>query len=205
MGDHGGVSTPTSAPVQAVNPPPARRGMGGTAKSMVISMIVLLGGCLVLVALVPRVKSVQQATANATAIAREVGSAQKWNVAVANGLPKGWTATNVNLIPGSSPQTWLAGYAAPGDHYAAIKQTRGGDRRWVAQQTGASAQVGTVTIDGTVWAKFRRNDGGARSLVRSAPLGGLSTVVIGTGPWAQVQLFARAVQPLKGSPAGATS
>lgn len=170
--------------------------MSGTAKSMVISMVVLLGGCLALVALVPRVKSVQPASANAVSIARSVGAQQKWNVALAQQLPKGWTATNVTLISGSVPRTWQAGYTAPGDHYAAVKQTQDGDKSWVARQTGPSATVGTVSIEGVSWTKYRRSDGGALSLVRSAPLAGLTTVVVGTGAWPQVELFARAVRPL---------
>lgn len=171
--------------------------MSGTAKSMVISMVVLLGGCLVLYALVPRVKSVQPASANAVSIARSGGAQQKWNVALAQSLPKGWTATNVTLIAGSLPRTWQAGYTAPDDRYATIKQTRNGDKRWVAQQTGPSTKVGTVSIGGVDWTKYKRSDGGALSLVRSAPLSGLTTVVVGTGAWPQVELFARAVRPLK--------
>lgn len=159
-------------------------------------MVVLLGGCLVLYALVPRVKSVQPATANAVSIARSVGAAQKWNVALAPALPKGWTATNVTLITGSLPRTWQAGYTAPGDHYAAIKQTRAGNKNWVARQIGPSASVGSVSIGGVAWTKFKRSDGGALSLVRSAPLAGLTTVVVGTGDWPQVEFFARAVRPL---------
>lgn len=196
MGDHWGVSTTPTAPAQAAAQPPARRGMSGTAKSMVISMVVLLGGCLMLFALVPRVNSVQPASANAVSIARSVGAQQKWNVALAPALPKDWTATNVTLIPGSLPRTWQAGYTAPGDHYAAVKQTRNGDKGWVAQQTGRSTTVGTALIGGVNWTKYKRSDGGALSLVRSTPLAGLTTVVVGTGDWAQVELFARAVRPL---------
>lgn len=170
--------------------------MSGTAKSMVISMVILLGGCLVLFALVPRVKSVQPASANAVSVARSVGAQQKWNVALAQALPEGWTATNVTLISGSTPQTWQAGYTAPDDQYAAVKQTRAGDNSWVAQQTGPSISVGTVSIEGVDWTKYKRSDGGALSLVRSVPLAGLTTVVVGTGSWPQVELFARALRPL---------
>lgn len=170
--------------------------MSGTAKSMVISMVVLLGGCLALYALVPRVESVQPPTANAVSIARSVGAQQKWNVALPQTLPQGWTATNVTLIGTTAPRTWQAGYTAPDDHYAAVKQTRDGDKRWVAQQTGPSTSDGSVLINGANWTKYKRSDGGALSLVRSAPLDGLTTVVVGTGDWPQVELFARAVRPL---------
>ncbi|NYJ75645.1 DUF4245 family protein [Allobranchiibius huperziae] len=199
------MSTPPSAQAQAGAPAPARRGMSGTAKNMVISMIVLIAGCLVLIALVPRVGSVQQPVANVAAIAREVGADQKWDVAVADGLPKGWTATNVTLMTDDPPDTWQAGYTTPGTHYAAVVQTSSDDPSWVTRQTGAAKKVGTVSLGGATWTRYDRNDGEQRALVRSTPLGGLHTAVIGTAPWSQLTLFAKALRPLSHSTLHPTS
>lgn len=179
--------------------------MSGTAKNMVISMLVLLVGCLVLIALVPRVSSVQQPVANVAAVAREVGADQKWDVAVADGLPKGWTPTNVTLMTDNPPDTWQAGYTTPGTHYAAVVQTSGGDAAWVSRQTGAAKRVGTVSLGGAMWTRYERNDGEQRSLVRSGPLAGLSTAVIGTAPWSQLNRFAAALRPLSHSTLHPTS
>ena len=173
--------------------------MSGSAKSMVISMLVLLAGCLVLVALVPRVSSVQQPVANVAAVAREVGDAQKWDVAVADGLPQGWTPTNVTLMTDAPPDTWQAGYTTPGTHYAAVVQTSGGDGAWVSRQTGVATRLGTVSLGGATWVRYLRKDGEQRALVRSVPLGGLTTAVIGTAPWSQINQFAAALKPLSQS------
>ncbi|MBO1756369.1 DUF4245 domain-containing protein [Allobranchiibius sp. CTAmp26] len=199
------MSTPPSAQAQAGAPAPARRGMSGTAKNMVISMIVLVAGCLVLIALVPRVGSVQQPVANVAAIAREVGDEQKWDVAVADGLPTGWTATNVTLMTDNPPDTWQAGYTTPGTHYAAVVQTSAGDAAWVTRQTGAAKRVGTISLGGATWIRYERNDGEQQALVRTVPLGGLTTAVIGTAPWSQLNQFAAALRPLSHSTLHPTS
>lgn len=173
--------------------------MSGTVKSMVISMVVLLAGCLVLYALVPRVQAVRSATVNVSSVARSVSAQQKWDVAVADGLPDGWTATNVTLRTDLSPHTWQAGYTGPDDSYAAVLQTRGGDARWVAQRTGRATRLDTISIGGVSWTRYERVDGNQRTLVRSAPLAGLATVVVGTGQWTQVEQFARTLKAFSNS------
>lgn len=172
--------------------------MSGTAKSIITSMLVLVAGCLVLFALTPRVDSVRPTTANVAAIARDVSKTQKWDVAVADGLPKGWTATNVTLIPGK-PNTWQAGYTSPDVKYAAVVQTAGTSEAWTKRQIGDAKQVGTASIGGQTWTRWERGDGDQRSLVRPAPLGGLRTVVIGTVPFEELERFAATLRPLSTS------
>lgn len=202
MGDDRGVSSPPSTKPEA--PAPARRGMSGSAKSIITSMLVLLAGCLVLVALVPRVSSVRPTTANVASIARAVSLGQKWDVAVADKLPDGWTATNVTLIPGK-PDTWQAGYTSPDTKYAAVLQTAGTSQAWTQQQISTSRQVGTVSIGGVTWTRWERTDGNQRSLVRPSELAGLSTVVIGTVSFNELDRFAAALQPLSTSSLGKKS
>lgn len=198
MRDHRHVTSQPSATSEAPAPAPARRGMSGTAKSIITSMVVLVAGCLVLFALTPRVDNVRPTTANVASIARDVSNTQKWDVAVADQLPQGWTATNVTLISGK-PNTWQAGYTSPDNKYAAVVQTAGTSEAWTEQQIGASKQVGTSSIAGQTWTRWERSDGEQRSLVRPGPLGGLSTVVIGTAPFAELDAFAAALRPLSTS------
>ncbi len=161
-----------------------------------ISMVVVVAACLVWVALFPRTKKVQQPVADAAGIAREVGSSQRWDVAIADGLPRGWSPINVRLLSDVRPATWQAGYDAPEDRYVAVRQTPGGGAAWVRAQTGSAKRTGTVTIGGTSWTAYVRDDGDQRALVRSTPLGRLATVVIGTGPQSQLERFAAALRPL---------
>lgn len=161
-------------------------------------MLVLIAGCLVLFALTPRVDSVRPATANVAAIARDVSTSQKWDVAVADGLPTGWTATNVTLIPGK-PNTWQAGYTSPDVKYAAVVQTSGRNEAWTRRQIGAAQKAGTASIGGQTWTRWERSDGDQHSLVRPGQLGGLSTVVIGTVPFDELERFAATLRPLSAS------
>lgn len=197
------TATPPSAP-QGGQP---RRGMG-SVRNMVISAVVVSLGCIAWWAFVPRSDKVTPPTVDVAGIAREIGLSQKWDPAVADGLPSGWSPVNVRLVSLSSqPKTWQAGYDAPNDGYAAVVQTKvSGDNRtsWIKAQTGSGSAKGNVTIGGVTWAKVERSDGNQRSLVRQSALSGLATVVIGTGSWSQVQQFASALKPLSKSQLSST-
>jgi hypothetical protein len=167
---------------------------------MVISMVIVMLAVLAWWAFVPRSdQGTQQPVADIAGIAREVGISEHWDPAVADGLPKGWQPVNVTLVTASQPNTWQAGYDAPGGKYARVLQTKNGSTAWVQQQTSAASSSGSVVLNGVRWTKMERPSGGERSLVRSQPLGGLSTVVTGTGDWAQLQEFAASLKPLSKS------
>ncbi len=167
---------------------------------MIISMVLVMLAVLIWWAWVPRASNTTQPTADVAGIAREIGLSKHWDPAVAVGLPKGWQAVNVRLVSvDNQPDTWQAGYDAPGGSYARVVQTDNGATSWVQAQTGDSKAAGSVTVDGVRWSKLQRTDGGERSLVRSQDLGGLSTVVTGTGSWDQLQAFATTLKPLSKS------
>lgn len=199
----GGPSAAPQSPVDGRAPvgrsAPSRRGLG-SARSMIISMVLVMLAVLVWWAWVPRASNTTQPTEDVAGIAREVGLSKHWDPAVAVGLPNGWQAVNVRLVSvGEQPDTWQAGYDAPGGSYARIVQTKDGAAAWVQAQTGVSKPDGFVTVHGVRWSKLQRTDGGERSLVRSADLGGLTTIVTGTGSWDQLQSFAKSLQPLSKS------
>lgn len=167
---------------------------------MIISMVLVMLAVLVWWAWVPRASNTTQPTADVAGIAREVGLSKHWDPAVAVGLPKGWQAVNVRLVSvDKQPDTWQAGYDAPGGSYARVVQTENGAATWVQEQTGESTPAGSVTVHGVRWSKLQRSDGGERSLVRSKDLAGLTTIVTGTGGWDQLQAFATSLKPLSTS------
>ncbi|TWP37424.1 DUF4245 domain-containing protein [Leekyejoonella antrihumi] len=193
-----GAAAPTEA--EQAPTPPTRRGMSGTVKSMIISMIVVLGACLIWIAMVPRVSSVSTPVTDLPGLVRETVRSQHWDVAVADGLPSGWEPTNVLLLtPAGRPVTWQAGYQGPNNAYAAVLQTRNGDAAWRSDQTSNGSRAGTVTIAGVTWTKYQQSSNSQLSLVRSTPVGGLSTVVTGTTDWAQLKMFAAALVPFSQS------
>jgi len=167
---------------------------------MIISMVIVVLAVIGWWAFVPRSDQPAAPVADIAGIAREVGLAQHWDPAVADGLPKGWQPVNVRLVTAEHlPATWQAGYDVSGGKYIRVLQTANTSSEWVKTQTGAGAAKGAVTIDGVRWAKTERSDGGERSLVRSEPLAGLATVVDGTGNWSQLTRFAKALKPLSKS------
>ncbi len=172
----------------------------GSARSMIISMVLVVLAVLAWWAWVPRADQTQHTVVDVAGIAREVGLSKHWDPAIAAGLPKSWQPVNVSLVStDNQPDTWQAGYDAPGGSYARVVQTENGSPDWVRAQTDKSEAAGTVTLDGVQWKKLSRPDGGERALVRSKDLAGLSTVVSGTGDWSQLQKFAASLRPLSKS------
>ncbi|YAL83964.1 DUF4245 domain-containing protein [Dermacoccaceae bacterium W4C1] len=176
-------------------PPARRRGMGGTARNMILSMIVVIVGAFVWLALVPRTSTVpQREVGDPNGIAREVAISTKWDVALPQKLPQGWSPVNVQLVQFSNePQSWHAGYKAPSGDFAALDQTPESTPPWLRGRTAQGTRDGQVSIAGVTWDKYVAGD--RRALVRSSELGGLATIVSGEASWQELQTFAAALQP----------
>lgn len=170
---------------------------------MVISMVVVVLGALVWVAIVPRINQAPtQSVPNPAGIAREVGGAQKWDVALPQGL-SGWTPVNVRLLRiTDQPPMWHAGYKAPSGQFAALDQVPRSTPDWISGRTGTSTTSGTVTLAGQRWDRYEEK--GRRSLVRAEPLAGLATVVSGDVEWDELQRFAAALRPTRAASASST-
>lgn len=169
--------------------------MQGNAKSMVLSMIACIAGCLVLLALIPRQGATKLPTVPAQEIAREVSATKKWDVAVAKGLGSPWRAVNVAMVPANDKyaERWRAGYQGSGEDYLSIQQRKGGGPGWIKQMAGGS-DAGTVDVGGVTWRKVSM-DRDQKGLVRTQPLSGLDTIITGKGSWDQLQQIAAAVTP----------
>lgn len=197
-----GVTTPAEshespAKPNIPTPPPKRRGMKGNAKSMVLSMIACIAGCLVILALIPRQGPTPRETVDAKGVASQVKTTQKWDVALADGIGQPWRPVNVTLIPGdkSRPARWLAGYQGKGEDYLSIQQTANGGDKWV-NTVAAGAREGTMNVNGVTWTKISLEKTDGKAIARQGKLGGLDTVIIGQGTWEQLAQFAKAAKPL---------
>lgn len=179
-------------------PPPApkRRGMQGNAKSMVLSMIACIAGCLVLLAFIPRQGPTKLSTVAADDVAHQVASTKKWDVAIAQGLGSPWRPVHAAMIPGDKehPERWRVGYQGSGDDYLAVQQRKDGGADWIRQMASGS-DAGSSRIGGVTWRKIDMS-GDQKALVRTQPLGGLDTVVVGKGTWNQVEQVASATKPI---------
>lgn len=183
---------------QAPAPPAAARprGMRGSARSMVISMLVVLAAVAVWVALVPRVSSTAQPVQDPAGVAREVNRQQRWTVALPVGLGERWVPTNVRLVRITDlPPSWQAGYRTPSGEYALVRQTARGDAAWVREQTARGRAQGQVALRNGTWTRYVGGDSGQQALVRTQPLGGLTTVVIGKADFPELEALAAALAP----------
>jgi Protein of unknown function (DUF4245) len=179
--------------------PPARRGMG-TLRSMVISMVVIIAAGLVWLAMVPRVREISQPAVDVASMAKQVRQQTSWAISQPQ-LPAGWKATNVRLsAAGDGLRTWHAGYLSPEGNYLSIDQTPHATDAWVAAQTSNGRAEGTMPAGGATWEKLSSRDTVQRSLVsRTAGATGLTTVLSGTAPFAQLGQFAGALRPVPAS------
>lgn len=176
--------------------PPKRRGMQGNAKSMVLSMIACIAGCLVLLALIPRQGATKLATVDAAGVAGQVSQSKKWDVAVADGLGSPWRPVHAAMIPGDkeNPERWRAGYQGAGEHYLSIQQRKDGGAAWFAK-VAKGTNSGELKAGGATWRKVEM-DGDQKALVRTTPLAGLDTVVTGKGTWNQLEQVAKSAKPI---------
>lgn len=83
------------------------------------------------------------------------------------------------------------GYVSPSDEYAQMSVSRSSTERYLREQTSGGAPTGTRDIGGVVWQEWESDD--RRSLVLTD--GDVTTLVSGTGDWAEIETLAAALQP----------
>jgi len=170
----------------------------GNLRSMVISMLVVLGFVVVWVAMVPRPNAITQPPVDVTSVAQQVKAETKWPILQPQGLPDGWRATSVRFVRSTDGlMTWHAGYQSPKGDYIALEQTQGATRGWVEAQTNRGAEEGTQAVAGQEWTRIDRKDKVQFSLVRrGAGPKDLTTIVTGTGPYDELATFASSLRPV---------
>jgi hypothetical protein len=118
--------------------------------------------------------------------------AAPYPVAAPEGLPKTWRATSVTY-DGGSPDgaAWHLGFLNPENEYVAVEQSNGKPSKFIAnvshraEKTGETQQVGEVRWDRYEGPKYD-------ALVREER--GVTTVVTGTAPYAQLAEMAAALE-----------
>ena len=195
------TSAPDTVPAPQVQLPAAPRRMGNL-RSMVISMVVVLASVLAWVAMLPRVREVNQPAVDVTSVVRQVRLETSWAISQPQ-LPAGWKATNVRFVAaGDGPRSWHAGYLSPDGNYVSIDQTdaTGATDDWLSARTSDGQADGTLAAAGTTWHKLTSRATVQRSLVsRGSGARGLTTVLSGTAPYAQLAQFAEALEPVPAS------
>jgi hypothetical protein len=124
----------------------------------------------------------------------ELGQARRdapYAVAAPVGLGKDWRATSVTY-DATDPKAvaWHLGFVDPQEEYAAVEQSNAEAAAFVEAKTYGAKRSGSRTVDGVTWAKYEGPKYDA--LVREAS--GVTTVVTGTAPFAQLAELAAALE-----------
>lgn len=171
----------------------------GSVANMARSLLVVLALMALLIAIVPRVSTVSGPPVDVHARAVDVQRETGWPIDEPVGLPQGWKATSVRYVRSTDGlMTWHAGYTSPAARYVAVEQTKDATDEWVAAQTNRAATDGSLRAGGRTWVKYNRDQKVQRSLL-SRPKGAvqLTTLVTGTGTYAELAELASKLQPVK--------
>jgi hypothetical protein len=194
---------PTPAELAAQQGVPARGASHyakGSAANMARSMAVIVAIALGLFFIAGRPNSTTPQSLDVPGTAQFRAQQAGQPFAYPTGLPDGWAATNVRYVRSKGDvMVWNAGYTTPDGQYVSVQQALDPGQGWVDTQTNNGARVGTLTTeDGRVWAKRDREGKVQRSLV-DVPKDStkLTTLVTGTGSWAQLEQFADRLTPAK--------
>lgn len=118
--------------------------------------------------------------------------AASYPVAAPEGLPQSWKATSVRFR-GDDFDAWHLGFRAPDGEYVAVEQSTGKRSAFIDEASqGAEETKVTQEIGGRTWIRY--TGGRYDALVLKDTTGGATTVVAGTGSFAQLEEMAGALE-----------
>ncbi|WP_406006988.1 DUF4245 domain-containing protein [Streptomyces sp. NBC_00637] len=163
-----------------------------TARDMILSLGVIMIAAWVIYLFVPHddrapdVKRVDYRVELLTA-----RRAASYPVAAPEGLPDTWKATSVRF-QGDEYDAWHLGFHAPDGEYVTIEQSTQKRSDFVREASqGSKATKVTEQIDGRTWTRY---SGGRYDALVLQDTTGSTTVVAGTGSFAQLSTMAGALK-----------
>jgi len=160
-----------------------------TVRDMVISMLVVSGAVVLLVAPWNRSTPDPVRVVDPTSVVQGARAAESWPVLAPQGLPSTWRCTNARISTAADGQDVVhLGYLTPSTTSAAIDQSATKQLTFVREITLDGQPSGTAQIDGATWQKLETSDGKRRAYVREAD--GATYVVSGGASWADLTTFA---------------
>jgi hypothetical protein len=174
----------------------------GTLPNMLRSMLVIGLFVLALVAIVPRITSVQRPTVDAAAKAGQVAAQTAWPVQLPKGLGDGWVPTVATYAPGTEGvPTFTTVWTTPSGKDIALKQAVRVTDGWVRRSVGDGTPAGTVQVSGRSLERFVAQDAGQVAyLVRGTGAKGLTLVASGTASDDELKAFVAALAPVPPAP-----
>jgi hypothetical protein len=174
----------------------------GTLPNMLRSMLVIGLFVLALVAIVPRITSVQRPAVDAAAKAGQVAARTAWPVQLPRGLGEGWVPTVATYAPGTEGvPTFTTVWTTPSGKDIALKQAVGATDGWVRRSVNDGMASGAVQVSGRGFERFTAQDlGQVAYVVRGSGAKGLSLVAGGTAPEDELKAFVAALATVSPAP-----
>ena len=174
----------------------------GTLPNMLRSMLVIGLFVLALVAIVPRITSVQRPAVDAAAKAGQVAAQTSWPIQLPKGLGEGWVPTVATYAPGTEGvPTFTTVWTTPGGKDIALKQAVGVTDGWVRRSVNDGAASGTVQVSGRALERFVAQDAGQVAyLSRGSGAKALTLVASGTASDDELKAFVAALAPVAPTP-----
>ena len=181
---------------------PPKHGAGGW-RSLVISMLVILGGVLLWQALTPNVSRVERQAVDVSASARAVHDDTTWPILVADLGPQ-WKPTSVRFDDRAGLRTWEVGYTRTDDETVFVSVAQTGQfaagrapAEWVREFTRSGGADGTAPVGAREWAAFTsmETNNPRHSLVAPDGSGPMLVIVSGLGDKSNLTTVASSLKP----------
>jgi len=198
MGEDGRVSDPESVEQDLdTDPRPTGRSTGQLRKTvwdMVRSMAVVLALVFVIVLLAWRPSPEAVTVIDPGPAVALADASADFPVVVPVGLGEGWRPTSARWEPSPSSlgiPVLHIGYVTPTEEYAQVSQGRVTAESYLDEQTSGGSPTGTREVAGVTWQQWEADDRRSLVLIDDA---GLTTIVSGTGTWAEIESLASTLQ-----------
>ena len=176
------------AAVAALREERASRRLRQTVRDMTISMLVVAGAVVVLVAPWNRTNPDPVKVIDPSSVISGARDAEPWPVLAPVGLPSTWRCTSARItVAGDGQDVVHLGYLTPTTTYVGLEQSATKELGFVAEMTVGGRQTGSAVIDGVTWQTYESPDGKHRSYMRQAD--GATYVVEGRSSWADLTTF----------------
>jgi hypothetical protein len=176
------------AAVAALREERASRRLRQTVRDMTISMLVVAGAVVVLVAPWNRTTPDPVTVVDPSSMISGARDAEPWPVLAPVGLPSTWRCTSARItVAGDGQDVVHLGYLTPTTTYVGLEQSATKELGFVAEMTVGGRQTGSAVIDGVTWQTYESPDGKHRSYMRQAD--GATYVVEGRSSWADLTTF----------------
>lgn len=168
----------------------ASRRLRQTARDMVISLAVVLAVVLLIwLPFRPSGSADDVRTVDPTPVIEGARQAEPWPVLAPVGLGADWRCTSARIEQAADGADVVhLGYLSPTSTYVGLEQSATKVTGWVFEATVKGREQGTTDVGGTTWTTYEDTEQTHRSLVRTAD--GATYVVVGTGPFEQIEEFA---------------